>query len=78
MEIEENLESQKDETRKVGNEKKLANEEIKQLQELIEDMEQTIQRLTQEVSLQKKETGDRESQINKLQKEALFLEERLA
>ena len=39
MEIEENLESQKEMTRKEGNEKKLANEEIKQLQELIEDME---------------------------------------
>lgn len=42
MELEENFESQKNFTKVEENEKKLANEEIKQLQELIEEMEQTV------------------------------------
>lgn len=74
----ENLnEGEKDNVRREATEKKLAFQEIKQLQELIGEMEKTIQKVSDELAQAKHMTEDRQSQIHELDTQKRIYEERL-
>ena len=61
--LENDLEKEKNSGRQEITEKKLAYQEIKQLQELIGEMEKTIQRLSDELGKSKAVSEDKQSQI---------------
>ena len=75
--LENDLEKEKDNGRREITEKKLAYQEIKQLQELIGEMEKTIQRLSDELKQAKKVNDDKQSSIQELETQQRLNEERM-
>ena len=61
--LENELENEKNNSRQENTDKKLAYQEIKQLQDLIQEMEKTISRLGDDLLAAKNLTDDRQGQI---------------
>ena len=74
--MENDIEREKNNSRQETTEKKLAYQEIKQLQDLIGEMEKTINRLSEELISAKTVTDERQSQINELDTQRRIYEER--
>ena len=64
--------------RREHSEKQMAYQEIKQLQDLISEMEKTIQRLTEDVTEAKQHQENQKGQISELDTQRRVYEERLA
>lgn len=75
--LEAELEKERNIGRKESTEKQLAYQEIKQLQDLISEMEKTIKRVTSELTDAKTVTQDRQDQIRDLDSIKRVNEERL-
>ena len=75
--MEAELDKERNHTRQENSDKKLAFQEVKQLQELGTEMEQTIQRVTAELQDAKTMTADRQDEIRELDTQKRIYEERL-